>query len=282
MMRVLVTGATGLLGAAVVGEFRHGWDVYPFDRSSLDIANEADVARAVHGVRPDVIVNCAAYTDVDRAEDEPVSALEVNAFGALSLARGARASGAVLVHYSTDFVFDGLGDRPYTEADRPNPRGVYAASKLTGEWFALESPGAYVLRVESLFGRSGERTARRGSLAMLIERIRQGDEVPVFVDRVVSPSYTADVAWATRSLVERRAPSGVYHCVNAGARTWADIAQSLADRLGHPLKMKPLTLDTAALRAPRPRYCALDAAKLASVGIVMPDFDDALDRYLRA
>jgi dTDP-4-dehydrorhamnose reductase len=281
-MRVLVTGATGLLGAAIVREFRGGWEVHAFDRASLDIADDASVARAVRDARPDVIVNCAAYTDVDRAEDQPVAALDVNAFGVLSLARAARAHGAVLVHYSTDFVFDGHGDRPYTEADRPNPRGVYAASKMIGEWFALESPGGYVLRVESLFGEPGERASRHGSLAMLIDRIRQGEEAPVFIDRVVSPSYTTDIAWATRSLIERRAPAGLYHCVNAGARTWAEIAQSLAHRLGRPLNMKPLTLETAALRAPRPRYSALNPAKLASIGIVMPDIDDAVGRYLRA
>jgi dTDP-4-dehydrorhamnose reductase len=279
-MRVLVAGASGLLGAAIVREFQRDTDVHAFDHARLDIADELAVAAAVRDVRPDVVINCAAYNDVDRAEQEPVRALEVNAFGALALSRAARAAGAVLVHYSTDFVFDGNTDRPYSEADKTNPRGVYAASKLLGDWFALEAPGSYVLRVESLFGRPGHGSSRRGSLGTIADRIRNGEEVPVFVDRTVSPSYTADIAWATRSLVERRAPAGLYHCVNDGAATWAEIAQALATAMGQPLTMKPLTLETAALRAPRPRYCALSPAKLASVGIVMPAWQDALGRYL--
>jgi dTDP-4-dehydrorhamnose reductase len=159
---------------------------------------------------PEVVINCAAYNNVDRAEEEAVAALEVNAFGALSLSRAARAAGAVLVHYSTDFVFDGNADHPYSETDATNPRGVYAASKLLGDWFVLETPGAYVLRVESLFGEPGPDATRRGSLATIVERIRAGEEVPVFVDRTVSPSHGGRRpcdALAHRAAVSRRPPT---------------------------------------------------------------------------
>ncbi len=188
--------------------------------------------------------------------------------------------GATLVHYSTDFVFDGETDRPYTEEDRPNPRGLYAASKLLGDWFARDAPRAYVLRVESLFGDPGPAGGRRGSLAAIVDRIRSGAEVPVFVDRTVSPGYTADIAAATRALVEGSVPPGLYNCVNAGAASWAEIAEEAARLVGCPLRMKPLTLESAALTAPRPRYCALSPAKLAAAGIVMPPWQDALGRYL--
>jgi dTDP-4-dehydrorhamnose reductase len=218
---------------------------------------------------------------VDRAEEEAVHALSVNAFGALSLSRAARSAGATLVHYGSDFVFDGEAGRPYTESDRPRPLGVYGASKLLGEWFALETPGAYVLRVESLFGEPGPHTSRHGSLAGIIDRINTGEDVPVFVDRTVSPTYTTDIAWATRSLIESRAPGGLYHCVNDGAATWADIAAEAARLLERPLRLKPITLATAGLRAARPRHSPLSTAKLASIGIVMPDWKDALGRYVR-
>jgi dTDP-4-dehydrorhamnose reductase len=279
-MRVLVTGAAGLLGAAIQREFRHGCSVTALDRAALDLTDDDAVAAAVADVAPAVIVNCAAYNDVDGAERDPGRALRVNAFGVQALARAARAAKATLVHYSTDFVFDGEASAPYDEEAHPNPRGVYAASKLLGDWFALELPRGYVLRVESLFGEPGAYGSRRGSLGTIVERIRQGEEVPVFVDRTVSPSYTADVAAATRALLEREAPAGLYHCVNSGAATWAEIADAVAQALGRPLRMRPITLDTANLAAPRPRYCALSNARLASAGIVMPHWRDALARYL--
>jgi dTDP-4-dehydrorhamnose reductase len=138
-----------------------------------------------------------------------------------------------------------------------------------------------VLRVEGLFGDPGPGGARRGSLAAIVDRIRSGAEVPVFVDRTVSPGYTADIASATRALIEGSVAPGLYNCVNAGAASWAQIAAEAARLIGYPLRMKPLTLESAALTAPRPRYCALSPAKLAAVGIVMPPWQDALERYLR-
>jgi dTDP-4-dehydrorhamnose reductase len=278
-MRVLLTGARGLLGAAIVREF-HDADVQAFGHDELDVGDEAAVADAVERARPDILVNCAAYNDVDRAEHEAAAALRVNALGVLALARAARLAGAVLVHYSTDFVFDGETDRPYTEEDPPNPRSLYATSKLLGDWFARDATRAYVLRVDSLFGHPGPNGARRGSLATIVDRIRSGAEVPVFIDRTVSPSYTTDVARATRAVVSVEAAPGVYHCVNAGVASWAQIAEEAARLMGLTLHMKPLTLESAKLSAPRPRYCALSPAKLAAAGIVMPTWQDALRRYL--
>jgi dTDP-4-dehydrorhamnose reductase len=278
-MRVLVTGARGLLGAAIVREF-HDADLHAFDHGQLDVADEVAVNHAMTATKPDVVINCAAYNDVDRAEQEAAAALRVNALAVLALARAARRAGAALVHYSTDFVFDGEANRPYTEEDAPNPRSVYAASKLLGDWFARDAPRAYVLRVESLFGQPGPAGARRGSLATIVDRIREGGEVPVFVDRTVSPSYTTDVARATRAVIERELAPGLYHCVNAGAATWAQIAEEAARVMGLPFRMKRLTLESVKLAARRPRYCALSPARLASEGVVMPTWEDALGRYL--
>jgi dTDP-4-dehydrorhamnose reductase len=281
-MRVLVTGAPGLLGAAIVRELSPIADVHPFDRAALDLTDPERVASTVAAVAPDVIINCAAYNDVDLAEDQAQTALSVNAFGVLAMARAAERAGARLVHYSSDFVFDGQSARPYVEEDRPAPQSVYGASKLLGDWFAQELGRSYVLRVESLFGDPGPSGARPGSLGTLVSRIRSGDEVAVFVDRTVSPSYTADIAAATRKILASGAPFGLYHCVNSGAASWETVARAVADLLGVPLRFRPLTLETAGLRARRPRYCALSNKRLAAAGIPMPEWKDALRRYLAA
>ncbi|HET7697834.1 MAG TPA: dTDP-4-dehydrorhamnose reductase [Vicinamibacterales bacterium] len=281
-MRVLVTGAAGLLGSAVTDVFRAaGDDVHAAVHGTLDIVDAGAVERVVLDVGPDVVVNCAAYNDVDAAESDAVAALQVNAFGVRALAAAARRAEAVLVHYSSDFVFDGDAGRPYTEDDAPNPQSVYASSKLLGEWFAADNPRSYVLRVESLFGGPGMRAgSRRGSLGTIVMRIRAGEVTPVFVDRTVSPSYTPDVAAATRMLVARGAPWGTYHCVNAGAASWREIAEEAARRLGLELTVRELTLASMSSPARRPRYCALSPARLTSLGIVMPSWQDALQRFL--
>jgi dTDP-4-dehydrorhamnose reductase len=278
--RVLVTGAAGLLAGAIASVFRRDSDVVALTRAALDITDDGAVDAAIAAHRPGVVVNCAAYNDVDGAEAEPVAALELNAFAVRSLARAAAAAGATLVHYSSDFVFDGTASRPYVEGDRPNPQGVYAASKLLGEWFALEAPGALVLRVESLFGAPAGWAGRTGSLGTLAAAIEAGREVPVFVDRVVSPSHVVDIAEATHALLTSGTASGLYHCVNAGACSWRDIALEIARLLGKPADLRPITLDSVSLRARRPRYSALDNTRLRAAGIMMPTWQDALARFV--
>lgn len=272
-----MTGAAGQLGRVVAAHLHGHWPVVALGRADLDVTNGAAVRRVVSGLRPRAIVNCAAYNQVDRAEEEVERALAVNALAVRTLARAAAEAGALLVHYSSDFVFDGETDRPYRENDPPRPRSVYAASKLLGEWFAADAPAHYVLRVESLFGGPGRRA---GSFDRIADAVAAREPVRVFVDRVVSPSYVWDVATATAALIERRPAYGLYHCVNTGAATWYAIAAAVARRLGVEARLEPIRLEEAALRAVRPRYCALSNEKLRAAGIAMPAWEDALDRYL--
>jgi dTDP-4-dehydrorhamnose reductase len=279
-MRVLVTGAGGLLAAAIVREFEAvGAALVGLRRVDLDITDREQVQRAIIAARPELVVNCAAFNDVDGAEAQPAAALRVNAFAVRSLARSAHAVGALLVHYSTDFVFDGEQTRPYVEDDPANPRSAYAASKLLGEWFALEHPGAYVLRVEALFGQPGPEGRRRGSLEGIVRRMRAGETVPVFVDRTITLGYTTDIAAATRELVIRRAAPGLYHCVNSSPTTWVEVAAEASRLLQVPLEMTAVTLESLALRASRPKYSALSNQKLTAAGIAMPTWQDALRRH---
>lgn len=277
--RVLVTGASGQLGSIIVNTFRDV-TVIPHTHASLDIGDPAAVIRAVATAEPDVIINCAAFNHVDAAEDRPVEALTVNALAVRTLARAADTAGAIFVHYGSDFVFDGTATQPYTEESKPAPQSVYAASKLLGEWFALDAPRAYVLRVESLFGAPREWTGRRGSLDAIVDGLEHGREVRVFNDRVVSPSYAVDIAMATRHLIERRAPYGLYHCANAGHATWYEVAREAARLLGVEPRFMTVSVDDVQMRAERPRFCALDPGKLAATGFTMPPWQDALRRWL--
>ena len=280
--RVLVTGASGQLGVAIVRAFADR-EVIAHTHGSLDIGVPEAVRRAVDEARPDAIINCAAYNHVDAAETHALDAFAANAFAVRTLARAAESAGALLVHYGTDFVFAGVGDSdtpPYDEATPPAPGSVYAASKLVGEWLALEYRRGYVLRVESLFGQQPDWTGRRGSLDTIVAGLDAGREVPVFTDRIVSPSYVADVAAATRFIVDGSAAPGLYHCVNSGHASWEQVALEAARILGVTPRLKRLSTAEVKLIAARPRFCALSNEKLAAAGLAMPTWQDALGRWL--
>lgn len=274
----LVVGSGGQLGEAMTELFAASHEVVAVTRKELDVTNADAVAALTRRVGPDVIVNCSAYTNVDGAEDEPVQALAVNAMAVRLLARAANDLQATLVHYSTDFVFDGVSDRPYTEEDAPNPRGTYAMSKLLGEWFAAEASRHYVLRVESLFG--GARA--KSSVDRILDNLRADAPVRAFVDRAVSPSYVEDVVMATDTLLSKQAAHGLYHCVNGGWTNWADLSRELARLVGKPdAVVEETRMADAKLRAPRPLYAALSNAKLVAAGVPMPTWQDAMARYVR-
>jgi dTDP-4-dehydrorhamnose reductase len=183
----------------------------------------------------------------------------------------------MLVHYSTDFVFDGKADCPYVEEDPTNPLSVYAQSKLLGEWFALEAPHAFVLRVESLFGGANAKS----SVDRIVDAIASGGEAKVFKDRTVSPSYVVDVVAATQRIVERGEP-GLYHCVGTGHATWYEVATEIARLMRKDnARLIPVSVADVSLKAPRPTFAALANDKLTKV-IGMPTWQDALRRHLES
>ena len=225
-----------------------------------------------------MLVNCTAYNNVDGAEDDVATALAVNAIAVRAMAAAATRVDATFVHYSTDFVFDGEASSPYDEEDRARPVSVYGCSKLLGEWFARDAPRWYVLRVESLFG--GRQA--RSSVDKIAAALRDGRRTPVFADRMVTPSFVDDVRDATLALLDRGTPSGVFHCVNSGQGTWADVGRHIAGLLGASEDLLALTsVKDVTMRAHRPVYCALSNRKLAeAVGAPMPTWQDAITRYV--
>jgi dTDP-4-dehydrorhamnose reductase len=279
-MKVAVFGAAGQLGRATAAYWAARHEVVALTRSEVDLTAFPALETTLIDLRPALVVNCAAYTNVDGAETDPIAAIGVNALAVRSMAAAAARIEATLVHYSTDFVFDGTATEPYTETVAPRPQSVYSASKLLGEWFAAGVARHYVLRVESLFGG----VYARSSVDRIVEALRRGDEAPVFVDRVVSPSYVDDVVSATAALVGNDAPPGLYHCVNGGHATWLELGQEIARLLGKAAtaRLREVKVADVVLKAKRPQYCALSNAKLRAAGVEMPDWRDALRRYLTA
>lgn len=278
-MRVAVVGAAGQLGRVTAEQWAIDHDVVAVTRREVDLTDAAALERTLEAIAPALILNCAAHNDVDGAEDSPVPAFAVNALAVRSLAAVARRLGATLVHYSTDFVFDGVGrTTPYEETDAARPASVYGTSKLLGEWLAATAPRAYVLRVESLFGG----VYARSSVDKLLGQLERGEPLRVFADRTLTPSYVADVATATRRLVVGGAPAGLYHCVNSGVTNWLELAEELARLTGRSAtaRLEPVAFASVPLKAKRPQYCALSNAKLRAAGVTMPEWREALRRYV--
>lgn len=276
--RILVTGAGAQLAGAIIARLSDRCRLTALARGALDITSPTAVDAAVDAVRPDVVINCASYNDVDGAEREAAAALAVNGLGVGHLASACTRAGARLVHFSTDFVFDPADDPGLlTETSPVAPRSVYALSKLLGELLARRTPRHYVFRVASLFG--GARA--KSSLDRIADAILSGRSVTAFANRTVTPSYVPDLAEATAAALALGIPPGLYHCVNTGKTTWVDVARHLAAALGRDPDdaVAPGTFDPAAHPARRPTYAALSNAALAAAGVTLPSWQDAITRY---
>ena len=277
MMRFLITGASGQLGSAVVDRLSRDGVVCAMTRNELDITRDGDVARVFRDTRPDAVVNCSAYNHVDQAETEASQALDVNAFGVLNLARAAHATGAVLVHYS--YRTSCSTARRRGRIPRAIRRHRRATTGDRSCWVSGSPPTRafhYVLRVESLFG---GRLAK-SSVDRILDAMRQGQPARVFVDRTVTPSYVVDVAEATVKILQSRPAPGLYHCVNSGITTWLGVAEEAARLMSLTPTIVPVEVASISFPAKRPVYCALSNEKLGGAGIHMPDWRDALARYV--
>jgi dTDP-4-dehydrorhamnose reductase len=275
----VVVGAGGTLGAALCDELpRAGWRLgAALTRSECDLRDEAAVRGVLGRLRPTAVFNAAAYTDVDRAELEPELAYTVNARGAETVARAAAAVGAVVVHYSTDFVFDGELSRPYDELDPPSPQGSYARSKVAGdELVAAAAPRHFVLRVGCLYGRGG-----RNFPSTIVRRLRAGETVRADRERLGSPTWVRDVARVSAALA-RTTFHGLYHCTAQGETSWADFGRLAAAVLGLPAdRVEGVPTSALPMKAPRPRRAILDNRALRLRGLdTLPSWQDALRAFI--
>ena len=257
-MRILITGAGGQLGHDLQAVLRDD-DLKGLDHRALDISDEAAVRRVVGEMRPDWVINAAAFNDVDRAEGAEAEAFAVNARGPANLAGAAAAVDAGLVHISTDYVFDGTKGRAYTEDDRPNPLGVYGRSKYQGERSVLESTASVcVLRTAWLYGVHGKNFVKA-----ILERAKEGRPLEVVADQVGSPTCTRDLAEAINLLI-RTPARGLFHVANAGACSRFEFAKAI---VRGAVEVRPITSAQAARRAPRPANSSLASVRWASTGL---------------
>ncbi|MGB9804823.1 dTDP-4-dehydrorhamnose reductase [Desulfofundulus sp.] len=276
--RVLVTGAAGMLGRAVVAEFRErGDEVLALSRQDLDITDLTAVRRALWQARPHVVVNCAAFTDVDGAEASREQAFLVNGLGAKNLALACRDVGASLVHISTDYIFDGRKGEPYEIYDTPNPLGNYGKSKLWGERAVAEVGGRYfIVRTSWLFGPGG-----RNFVETMLKIGREKGAVKVVNDQRGCPTYTVDLARAMADLVES-GRYGTYHVTNSGVTTWYEFALTIFKLAGLAVEVSPCSTEGFPRPARRPPYSVLDPFPLKeTIGYLLPPWEDALKRYLK-
>jgi dTDP-4-dehydrorhamnose reductase len=275
--RVLVTGSKGQLGAAFMTRLADRAYVTGIDVDDVDLTDPALLRECVRRCRPTAIVNCAAFTDVDGAESRPLDAYRVNAEAVWCLAGLASELDAVLVHYGTEFVYDGTLDRPYTEEDDTAPQSVYGMTKLVGERFALGAKRSYALRLSSLYGGH----TRRTTVDWILRQAQSGQPVTAFADRTVSPSYVPEVVDATLELLVKGAPFGLYNCGSMDSCSWADMAERVLATCGRPDLLKRVPFVEQPNRAVRPRNCTMSSAKLRAHVISAPGtWREALSDYL--
>ena len=281
VQRVLLLGGSGQLG----GEIRRRWtglDIVAPAHSVLDITDAAAVAAAVVQHRPDAVVNCAAFHNVDRCEAEPEKAFAANTLAVNAMAEACAREGAVFVTFSTDYVFDGELGRPYTEADQAQPISAYGASKYAGELLTLrlQSP-AYVVRTCGVYATRASTSKGHTFIDRIVGQARAGEPVRVVRDQTVSPTYAPHLADDVLSLLQSDAPYGLYHMVNEGAVTWYDFASEALHVAGIDHPIEAVSYKDWPSKVRRPSFSALENAKLHEIGISMPSWREGIAAYIR-
>jgi dTDP-4-dehydrorhamnose reductase len=282
--KVIIFGGGGQLGVELCREFeRRQWSLQRFDRQSLDVTDARLVEDAVASSDPQVVINAAAYNQVDIAEREPLAAYQANALAVRNLAMACRQTDAQLVHYSTDYVFDGTKGAPYIETDMPHPLGAYAVSKLAGELYAqayLAEP--LIIRVSGVFGPGGMFTPRGNFVELMLRLARDNSPIRVVQDHVASPTYAPAIASRTADMVEKRI-CGLFHMGGGEAISWYDYAKLIFELAGLSPSLQATDEREYRTAARRPKFSALSNARLEAAGIAsMPPFRDAVADYLQA
>jgi dTDP-4-dehydrorhamnose reductase len=273
-VRILVAGGEGMLAHEVIDAARRrGHEVTALGRGDLDITDPRSIDDAVGGNAPEAVINCAAWSDVDGAEDDERGAMKVNDEGAALLAAAAERVGAKVVYPSSDYVFDGTKVTPYVESDLPAPISAYGRSKLGGETsVAVANPRHFIVRSSWLYGSAG-----KSFVATMLQIGREQPEVLVVSDQIGCPTSCVDLGMALVGLAEGE-DYGIHHIAGTGSCTWFEFAQEIFDQAGYETRVMSTTSDMMARKAPRPAYSVLVSERPRPV--VLPEWRKSLRRYL--
>ena len=278
-MKILITGAKGMLAKAVINQFKDNNELILTDVSELDITDEKSTNEFITKVKPKYIINCAAYTAVDKAEEDVELAEKVNSIGPKNLAVAARKNEATLIHISTDYVFNGELDisKSYIENDEIAPVTVYGKTKAEGEKNIIENCDKYyILRTAWLYG-DGNNFVRT-----MIKLGKEKNEVNVVNDQHGSATYTVDLASIINQVIEKKLPYGIYHSTNLGFTTWYDFTKKIYEIANINCKVNPVTSEEFIRPAKRPKNSKMSKEKLLTNNVIIPEYEDALKRYIIA
>ena len=283
-MRTILFGAGGQLGVDLARLCRErGHTLLALRRSQLDITDEPAVRQRIARHKPDCVINAAAYNQVDHAEGDIETALRVNALAVRNMAAACGDVGAVLVHYSTDYVFDGEKGAPYEETDDAAPQSVYGLSKYMGETFVeVHCPSHYVLRVAGVFGPPGRHTKRGNFAEFVLRKCAEGAPLRIVDDQIATPTLGPALAARTLDAIEHEIPFGLYHLAGGEPVSWYEFARKIVRLARCPGELEPIDRTRHQAKASRPRYSALSNAKAEAAGIArMPSLDAAIKDYLK-
>jgi dTDP-4-dehydrorhamnose reductase len=281
-MKALLIGANGQLGSDLLKAFQAAGDtVVPVTHAELEVSSEEQVRGTIATHKPDLVLNTAAYHRVEECEKKPALAFQVNGTGVMNLAIACQESGAVLVQFSTDYVFGGYPkDTPYEETDRRAPLSVYGASKVLGEHLlAAYCDRYFLIRTCGLYGIAGSAGKGGNFVETMLKKAQAGEAIRVVDDQVLTPTYTGDLAEAVRRLL-LTGRFGLYHLTSEGQCSWYEFTRYILERSGIKAQLTPVKTSEFFSAVKRPAYSVLSKAKFRGLGLSIPSWQDALPRYL--
>jgi len=282
-MKIVIIGANGQLGSDLCRVLAgKNVSLFPFLHRDLDVTNSNQVDQVLGSIQPDVVISTAAYHKVEECEKQPALSFAVNAIGPRNLALACQRNKAVLVHFSTDYVFDGRSREPYTESDLPRPLNVYGVSKLAGEgMIALTLERSFLIRTCGLYGVAGSSGKGGNFVEAMLKKAGEGAPIRVVNDQVLTPTFTGDLAKAVSQLIQTEA-YGLYNVSAEGQCSWYEFARAIFELEGLKVNLVSVSTNEYPSSVQRPVYSVLSKAKLKRLGINMAGWEEGLGRYVIA